>query len=78
MLLKITNIEDQCADLDAEVLKLEGRIARELKKEKEEREAAKNSHDLEVNKITEDNQKISMELKTLLLTFQEPAKEEDE
>ena len=39
---------------------------------------AKYSHDLEVNKITEDNQKISQELKTLLLTFQEAPKEEEE
>ena len=79
MLIKIQNIEDECAELEDDVDEQKRKILRMLKDEKADRENARMGHENELQDIASGNQKISEDLKTLLFTFTEIAeKEEDE
>lgn len=78
MLIKIQNIEDECADLEEAVEEERRRIARNLKDERAERDRAKENHGDDIDLITDGNQRISSDLKTLLLTFQEIASHDDD
>lgn len=79
MLIKIQNIEDECAELEDDVDEQKRKIVRMLKDEKADRENARQGHENELMDIASGNQKISEDLKTLLFTFTEIAeKEEDE
>ena len=71
MLIKIQNIEDECADLEDEVEELKRRINRTLKEERSDKERAADKHAEDVEIITQGNQRISEDLKKLLFTFQE-------
>ncbi len=78
MLIKIQNIEDECADLEDEVEELKRRINRTLKDERTDKERAAEKHSEDVEIITQGNQRISEDLKKLLFTFQELPQHEDE
>ena len=79
MLIKIQNIEDECAELEEEVEDQKRKIKRMLQDEKSGKEEARLTHEDELNGISSGNQKISEDLKTLLFTFTEiETKEEDE
>lgn len=55
MLIKIQNIEDECADLEDEVDELKRGITRRLKDEDAEKERAKEDHQAEIDQITNEN-----------------------
>ena len=79
MLIKIQNIEDECAELEEEVEDQKRKIKRMLQDEQNGKEEARLSHEEELNMISSGNQMISENLKTLLFTFTEvETKEEDE
>ena len=78
MLIKIQNIEDECAELEEEVEEQKRKILRMLKDEKGDRENARMGHEDELNLIANGNQKISEDLKTLLFTFTEIETKEDD
>ena len=69
MLIKIQNIEEDCAGLEDEVEQLKKRINRMLKDEKADKERARELHDEDVSFIFKGNQNTSEELKKLLFTF---------
>ena len=77
MLIKIQNIEDECADLEDEVDELKRRINRMLKDEVAEKEQSKEAHNEDVQFFTSENMKYLAELKKLLTTFEEIKKDED-
>lgn len=70
MLIKIQNIEEDCAGLEDEVEQLKKRINRMLKDEKADKERARELHEEDVSFIFKGNQNTSEELKKLLFTFQ--------
>ena len=79
MLIKIQNIEDECAELEEEVEDQKRKIKRMLQDEQNGKEDARLQHEEELNMISSGNQMISENLKTLLFTFTEvETKEEDE
>ena len=79
MLIKIQNIEDECAELEEEVEDQKRKIKRMLQDEQGGKEEARQQHEDELNVISGGNQMISENLKTLLFTFTEiETKEEDE
>lgn len=79
MLIKIQNIEDECAELEEEVEDQKRKIKRMLQDEQNGKEDARLQHEDELNMISSGNQMISENLKTLLFTFTEiETKEEDE
>eukprot|EP00356_Strombidium_inclinatum_P012889 CAMPEP_0170495092 /NCGR_PEP_ID=MMETSP0208-20121228/15011_1 /TAXON_ID=197538 /ORGANISM="Strombidium inclinatum, Strain S3" /LENGTH=60 /DNA_ID=CAMNT_0010771233 /DNA_START=549 /DNA_END=728 /DNA_ORIENTATION=- len=59
MLIKIQNIEDECADLEDEVEELKRRINRTLKDERADKERASDKHAEDVEIISQVNQRIS-------------------
>ena len=69
MLIKIQNIEDECAELEEEVEEQKRKILRMLKDEKADREQARMGHEEELNSIAYGNYQISEDLKTVLFTF---------
>ena len=69
MLIKIQNIEDECADLDDEVEELKRRIGKTLIEEGSGKEKAAADHQIDVDQIMNGNQRASEELKKLLFTF---------
>ena len=56
MLIKIQNIEDECADLDEEVEELRKRIAKTLVEEEGGKEKAAADHQVDVDMIMNGNQ----------------------
>lgn len=77
MLIKIQNIEEDCAGLDDEVEQLKKRINRLLKDEQADKGRARELHDEDVSFIFKGNQNTSEELKKLLFTFQTLEGQED-
>lgn len=73
MLIKIANVEEDCAQLEDECDQLKRRINRLLKEEQQEKEMGRENHENETNASYEENQKKANELKTKLFTFSEPA-----
>ena len=71
MLIKIQSIEDDCADLEDEVDDLKRRINKMLKEDKSEKQRSKESHEEEVNLLTNLNNTTLQELKKALTTFEE-------
>jgi hypothetical protein len=57
MLIKIQNIEDECADLDEEVEELRKRIAKTLIEEEGGKEKAAADHQVDVDTIMSGNQR---------------------
>ena len=55
MLIKIQNIEDECAELEEEVEEQKRKILRMLKDEKADREQARMGHEEELNTIANGN-----------------------
>ena len=77
MLIKIQNIEEDCAGLDDEVEQLKKRINRLLKDEQADKGRARELHEEDVSFIFKGNQNTSEELKKLLFTFQTLEGQED-
>lgn len=71
MLIKIQNIEEECADLEEEVDERKRQIERMLKDEKIDKETERERHEEIVNEATEENKKFMLELKKILTTFEE-------
>ena len=71
MLIKIQNIEDDCAELEEEVDELKLKINRMLRDEQDEKERSMAAHEEDVAYQTSENKKFLDELKTILTTFEE-------
>ena len=72
MLIKIANVEEDCAQLEEECEQLKRRINRMLKEEQQDKEMGSENHENETNAYYDDNQKKADDLKTKLFTFSEP------
>jgi len=77
-LIKIQNIEDECADLEEEVDLLKVKIANMLKEQEEEKGDGEQVHLEDVAFFTSENKKYMDELTKILTTFEEIKKDEDE
>lgn len=72
MLIKIQNVEEECAQLEDECEQLKRRINRMLKEEASDKDMGLENHENETNAFFDENQKKANELKTKLFTFTEP------
>ena len=78
ILIKISNVEEECNELEEIVDELKKRINRLLKEEQTEKKNSKQQHDDEMQ-IKQTANKLNMdELKKLLSQFEEIKKEEDQ
>lgn len=78
MLIKIQNIEDECADLEDKVDELKRKINRMLKDETGDKERQAEAHQEDVTAQTNENKLYLNELQKILTTFEEIKKEEEE
>ena len=69
MLIKIQNIEEECSYLEDEVEELRRKINRMLKDEKQDKEKARELHELEKEGYRSGNLLQMTDLKTFLLTI---------
>ena len=76
MLIKIQNIEEDCAELEEEVDDLKRRITKMLIDEKEEKVRDSADHEEQIEYLSGENVKFMVDLKKILTTF-EQRKEED-
>ena len=72
MLIKIQNIEEDCAQLDDDCQQLKRRINNMLRDDQQDKERSRENHENDTNGYFDDNQKKANELKTKLFTFSEP------
>ena len=72
MLIKIQNVEEECAQLEDECEQLKRRINRMLKEEASDKDMGLENHENETNAFFDENQKKANELKTKLFTVTEP------
>ena len=78
MLIKIQNIEDECADLEDKVDELKRKINRMLKDETGDKERQAEAHQEDVTAQTNENKLYLNELQKILTTFEEIKKDEEE
>ena len=72
MLIKIANIEEDCAQLDDDCEQFKRRINNMLREDEQDKERGRGDHENDTNAYFDDNQKKANDLKTKLFTFSEP------